>query len=668
LLTLRAVECLSRADLVLYDQLVPLQLLDHAPPAARRVCVSELHPCHPKRSPLINQALIDAARQGLRVVRLKGGDPFLFGRGGEEAEALHQAGIPFEVVPGVTAALGAAGCAGIPLTHRGEASAVAFVTGHEAPPPHGGGSPAIDWSALAHFPGTLVIYMGLVRLPRIAESLIEQGKNPATPAAAIHLGSTSCQRTVTAPLAELPAAAAAAGLQSPTLIVIGPVVAFRDRLAWFENRPLFGKHVLVTRPRDQAGELVRPLEELGATVSVLPLVEIRGLADFSALDAALDRLARYRWLVFTSANGVHAFLRRLRQRGKDLRALGGISLAVIGPATADALRSYHLEPDLVPEEYRSESLAAALRERVRGQRILLARADRGREVLREQLAEVAEVEQVAVYSQVDAGEGDPLGAKPGIREQLRSGEIEFVTLTSSNIATALLKHLDDATRCGIEQGRVRLVSISPVTSAAIRGFGLPVAAEATEYTTAGVIQALQDLVTKRGSAEILQGIPGQVAHDTAGDDPEDVHQPVDSTEGNSQDQVQQEQQQEQAGNPHGAPAQPFFHEQTFQHLTRTAFSEIGLAPVHSYLLSGNPFPDASHCSGSVNARHAASTGNSSWAAPNRGIFATDSSFRPFPSFLCQDRFPPFEPTPCCEGWLTDPSPLRGAGVGLFGLH
>src|SRR5262249_20136516 len=166
------------------------------------------------------------------------------------------------------------------------------------------------------------------------------------------------------------AAVEAAGLRSPTLIVIGPVVAFRERLAWFEQRPLFGKHVLVTRPRDQAGELVRPLEELGATVSVLPTVEIREVADYSAVDAALDRLSRYRWLVFTSSNGVHAFLRRLRQRGKDLRALGGISLAVIGPATADALRSYHLEPDLVPEEYRSESLAAALRERVRGQRVL----------------------------------------------------------------------------------------------------------------------------------------------------------------------------------------------------------------------------------------------------------------------------------------------------------
>ncbi len=491
LLTLRAVECLSRADLVLYDQLVPEAMLDHAPATARRVCVGELHPTHPERSPRINQLLIDSARQGLRVVRLKGGDPFLFGRGGEEAEALRQAGIPYEVVPGVTAALGAAACAGIPLTHRLESSGVALVTGHEQP---GKPEPAIDWSALARFPGTLVIYMGLVRLPQIVAALVSSAKDPTTPAAAIQRGSTSGQRTVTASLADLPAAVQAAGLSSPTLVIIGAVVAFRDRLAWFEDRPLFGKHVLVTRPRHQAGDLVRPLEELGATVSCLPLVEIRELADYSTLDAVLDRLARYRWLVFTSVNGVHAFLRRLRQRGKDLRALGGLSLAAIGPATADALRSYHLEPDLVPEEYRSESLAAALRERVRGQRVLLARADRGRELLREHLAEVAEVEQVAVYSQVDSAAGDPLAAQPLLRQQLQTGAIELITLTSSNIARALLRQLDEGVRRAIVEGRVQLVSISPVTSEAILALGLPVAAEATEYTMAGVVQALRRLV------------------------------------------------------------------------------------------------------------------------------------------------------------------------------
>ncbi len=485
LITVRAVQCLARADLVVYDQLVPARLLDHAPATARRLCVTALHEHHAQRSPLVIQTLIDAARQGLRVVRLKGGDPFLFGRGGEEAEALRQAGLSFEIVPGVTAALGAAACAGVPLTSRLAASAVALVTGHEEP---GKDEPLLDWNALARFPGTLVVYMGRQRLPAIVQSLLREGKDPATPAAAIQSGTTSSQRTVTAPLAELPAAVEAAGLQSPALFVIGAVVALRDRLQWFEHRPLFGKHVLVTRPARQAASMVQALEELGAAVSALPVVEIRELADHTAVDRVIDQLQRYQWLVFTSVNGVEAFLRRLRHQGRDLRALGSLKLAAIGPATAEALREHWLEPDLVPEEYRAESLAAALRERVRGQRVLLARADRGREVLREQLAAVAEVDQVAVYSQVDAD--SPLDANPVLRQQLRSGQIEYVTLTSSNIARALLRGLDEATRALVKQGTVKLVSISPVTSTAIRELGLPVAAEAREYTTAGVIEAL----------------------------------------------------------------------------------------------------------------------------------------------------------------------------------
>ena len=297
---------------------------------------------------------------GLRVVRLKGGDPFLFGRGGEEAEALRAAGLAYEVVPGVTAALGASACAGIPLTHRLEASAVALVTGHEQP---GKPESLLDWPGLSRFPGTLVVYMGLLRLPAIVGTLLQHGKDPNTPAAAIRWGTTSqptnrdslpwtsC-RTPCNPL----------GSALPTLVIIGPVVALRDRLAWFEQRPLFGRHVVVTRPREQAIDLVRPLEEMGATVSILPTVEILPLLDFSLLDQTLARLDAYDWLVFTSANGVKAFVKRLRHIGKDLRALGRLSLAAIGPVTAATLESYHLTPDLVPSEYRSESLAEALRE------------------------------------------------------------------------------------------------------------------------------------------------------------------------------------------------------------------------------------------------------------------------------------------------------------------
>ncbi|HZT82801.1 MAG TPA: uroporphyrinogen-III C-methyltransferase [Gemmataceae bacterium] len=482
LLTLRAAECLAEADFVLYDRLVPPRLLDFARPGAECVCVDTLAPTHPERGPHVHRTLIEAARQGKRVVRLKGGDPLLFGRGAEEAEALRQAGVPFEIVPGVTAALGAAACAGIPLTDRRLASAVAFVAGHESPGKPGS---ALDWPALARFPGTLVFYMGVTRLPDIARALLDHGMAPGTPAAVVHRATTAAQRTVEAPLAELPAAAEAAGAAAPSLVLVGPVVAARRHLAWFEQRPLFGKRVLVTRPRHQAGELVRRLERLGAEVSLLPAVEVRDPADWGPTDRALAALGQYQWVVFTSSNGVHALVRRLRQLGRDLRALGPVKVAAIGPATAEALRGYHLEPDLIPPEYRSESLAAALRERVAGQRVLLARADRGRELLRQELAAVAEVEQVAVYSQADAiDESSP------VLGQLRRGETEYVTLTSSNIARAVIQALGETGRALVGKGVIKLVSISPVTSADVRRQGLPVAAEATEYTAAGVVEAL----------------------------------------------------------------------------------------------------------------------------------------------------------------------------------
>ncbi len=301
---------------------------------------------------------------------------------------------------------------------------------------------------------------------------------------------TGRQRTVEAPLSGLAEAVEAAGLKAPAVLIIGATAALRPRLAWFEKRPLFGKRVLVTRPRHQAGDMVRRLEQLGAVVSVMPTVEVKPPADWGPVDRAIADLARCQWLVFTSANGVHFFLRRLRQIGRDVRALGPVKLAVIGPATADALREYHLEPDLIPPEYRSESLAAALKERAAGQRVLLARADRGRDLLRQELSAVAEVAQIAVYSQVDAAEIDL-----ELLEQINQGHIDYITLTSSKIAEALIRLLGPAARRRIRNGEVRLVSISPVTSAAIRKLDLPVAAEAAEYTTAKVVEALAALAT-----------------------------------------------------------------------------------------------------------------------------------------------------------------------------
>src|SRR5579862_8202736 len=303
LLTLRAVDCLRRADVVVYDHLVSPRMLDYAPLHAERICVTELGPCHVERIGPIQEKLIAAAREGKCVVRLKGGDPFLFGRGGEEAEALVDAGIPFEVVPGVTAALGVAACAGIPLTHRELASGVAIVTGHENPDKS---EPRLDWQNLARFQGTLVVYMGLGRLGAIAQTLIDHGKAGDTSAAVVASGTTGEQRTVVAPLTEIGEAVCSAGLTSPALVVIGPVVALRQRLAWFEQRPLFGRRILVCRPRAQAGELVQRLEELGAAVLSMPVVEIRPPADWRPVDAAIEHLAEFHWLVFTSVNGVHS--------------------------------------------------------------------------------------------------------------------------------------------------------------------------------------------------------------------------------------------------------------------------------------------------------------------------------------------------------------------------
>jgi len=380
LLTLRGLECLRRADLVLYDGLVNPLLLEHTSATTERTRRAG----EPGRRVLdqdqINERLIAAAREGRTVVRLKGGDPFLFGRGAEEAAALAAAGIEFEVVPGITAATAVAAYAGIPLTHRRLASAVVFVTGHEGPEKE---TPAVDYEALAGFPGTLVFYMGLHRLAEIAEALVSAGRNPDEPAAVISRGTLPAQRTITARLAELPAAAA--GLEPPSLIVVGDCVTERDQVAWFERRPLLGRSVGITRPAGQADEVIARVIELGAEPVLMPTIAIQPPDDTEAVNDVLGRLGEYDWIVFTSANGVAGLLGRLWDRGGDVRQLAGCRLAAIGSATAEALERYHLRADLVPGEYRAEALAAAMAGEVDGARVLWARASRGRDVLPERL-------------------------------------------------------------------------------------------------------------------------------------------------------------------------------------------------------------------------------------------------------------------------------------------
>lgn len=481
LITRAGAEALARAEVVVHDHLVHPRLLDLAPAGALRIFAGKRGGRLSIGQAEINDQLVEHARRGRRVVRLKGGDPYIFGRGAEEAEWLRRHGIPFRIIPGVTAAVGVTAYAGLPITHRADASAVAFVTGHNDPE---AADNRVDWPALARFPGTLVVYMGVTHLRAVCRVLIQLGKAPETPAAMVMAGTLAAQRTVDATLADLADRVEAAGLKPPALLIVGDVVRHRRDLDWFERLPLFGRRVLVTRPSGEADDSASSLEALGAEVLLAPTIAIRPLEDFGAVDSAIDRLATFDWLVFTSANGVRAFLDRLEALGRDLRALGQIHLAAIGPATATALRDYHLRADLVPESYRSEALAEALRSRVEGCRVLLARADRGRTVLKDELQAIADVEQVAVYRNVDA-ESLP----EGVDDRLRDGTVDWITATSSAMVERLHGLLPPEARARVGR-EVKLASLSPVTSAAARRLGWEIATEASVYTWDGLVAAL----------------------------------------------------------------------------------------------------------------------------------------------------------------------------------
>ncbi|MCS7021805.1 MAG: uroporphyrinogen-III C-methyltransferase [Gemmataceae bacterium] len=497
LLTVRAVELLQQADLIIYDQLVPERLLAVARPNADRVCVGDLPGRHADKTGPVLDLMIAAARSGRCVVRLKGGDPLIFGRGGEEIAALRQAGIAFEIVPGVTAALAAGAYLEIPLTHRRYASALALITGHECPEK---GEGRLNWQALAQFPGTLAIYMGINRLPQIVACLLEHGKSADTPAALVSHVSWATQRRIVCRLGELERVQQRAGIQPPALILIGEAVGQQVDQPWSERRPLFGQSVLVTRPAHQATTMIRRLERWGAVVYHWPALVIRPPADLTPMDTALDELAlgQWDWLVFTSANGVHGLLRRAWERGRDLRLFGSVRLAAIGPKTAETLQTYHLRADLVPErQFSSEGLAAALRPCVRGQRVLLARADQGRDVLPQALRDdVQKLKQITVYEQAP---GAP--PVPAVLDSLRHGAIRWVTLTSSNIARRFLEYCDAAIEQQIRQGKVGLVAISPETANVVRQAGLPVAAEANTFTEEGLLNALVDAVRNQGGSK-----------------------------------------------------------------------------------------------------------------------------------------------------------------------
>ncbi|HEV3007100.1 MAG TPA: uroporphyrinogen-III C-methyltransferase [Pirellulales bacterium] len=477
LITLRGVECLRRADVVLYDYLVNPRILEHLGPAAEAVCLGRHGRDRVLPQAEINERLLREARAGKTVVRLKAGDPAIFARLGDEIEALSGVGIVFEIVPGITAALACGSYAGIPLTEREAASAVALVTGRECSEKS---SPSLDYPALAAFPGTLVFYMGVTTAGHWTQALVAAGKPPATPAAIVRRCSWPDQLTIRTTLGSVADEIRLRQLRPPVLVVVGEVAAHDPGASWFTGRPLFGRRVLVTRPSEQTASLGERLCDLGADVLVQPAIEIGPPDDWAPVDGTLARLAEFDWLVFSSGNGVRYLLDRLCQQHGDLRRLGRVQLAAIGPGTAEALADYKLRPDTVPDEYRAEALAESLAVDAPGKRFLLARASRGREVLAEQLrAAGGQVEQVVVYTSRDVPVPDP-----EIASALTAGKIDWVTVTSSAIARSLSAMFGEQLRL------TRLASISPITSAVLRELGFEPAAEAAEYTMAGIVEAI----------------------------------------------------------------------------------------------------------------------------------------------------------------------------------
>jgi uroporphyrinogen III methyltransferase/synthase len=494
-MTARSLELIGSADAVFYDRLIPPGALDGAREEAELVYVGKApgRPSVPQEE--IGERLIEAARSGKSVVRLKGGDPFVFGRGGEEGEALRAAGVEFEVVPGVTAGVAATAYSGIPVTHRDDASAVAFVTGHEDPEKQ---ESAIDWEALARFPGTLVFYMGVKRLAANAAALIEAGRNAEEPAAAIERGTMDGQRTVVATLATLAEAVEHEGIGAPALIVIGPVVQRRESLAWLERRPLYGRRVVVTRARAQASGLAATLRSLGAEVVELPAIRIEPRIESETVRAAVDRIGEYALIVLTSPNAVGLLFEAMRAAGLDARALGGegsgadgnsgpVPVAAIGPGTARALTRVGVAADIVPENFVAESLVEPLAEvEVSGKRVLVARAAEARDVIPEHLDERgAEVDVVSLYETVrEEPSADAIEA---------AQSADYVTFTSSSTVRNLTEALGDRF-----PKAARIVSIGPVTSGAARAGGLEVHAEAERHDIEGLVAALLQDAAGRG--------------------------------------------------------------------------------------------------------------------------------------------------------------------------
>ncbi len=482
LLTLKARDILSSADCIVYDALANAGFLDFARPDAEKIYVGKIADQHALPQYKINALLIEKAKEGKNVARLKGGDPYIFGRGGEEAQELLQAGIRFVEVPGISSTIAAPAYAGIPLTHRDFASSVTIVTGHENPEKE---KSALDWPALARSASTLVFVMGMKNLPNIVRNLLDAGMDPATPAALVYRGTTPSQRSLVSTLANLPDDAKKQAFTNPSVIIVGAVCTLHDELNWFEQRPLFGRSVVVTRARAQASGLAHDLQELGAEVVQFPTIRIEDMPE-DALAQAVTRLAEYDYVICTSVNGVRKLWKSLREQGLDARALGSCKLAAIGPATAAELEAHGLYADIVPEKYVAEGVIAALQKcgSLKGARFLLPRAEKAREVLPDALREAgAVVDVIACYRTVP--EEAPCA---DILERIKQGKVDCVTFGSSSTVENFLSLVPAEVLK--QHPEVLLAAIGPVTAKTLAKYGLEAGLQPEDYTIPALVDEL----------------------------------------------------------------------------------------------------------------------------------------------------------------------------------
>ena len=488
LLTLRGKACLQEADVVLYDHLANPALLDYVSPEAERIYVGRRGCGTYRPQDEINQLMLEKVREGKCVVRLKGGDPFVFGRGGEEAEWIVEHQVPFEVVPGVTSAVAVPAYAGIPVTHRTLASTVAFITGHEDPNKE---ETVLEWPRFAAADGTLVFLMGVKNLSMIVSRLIEEGKSVDTPVALVRWGTYAKQRTVVGTLRDIVDRAKAADMRPPTVVVVGEVVRLREQLNWFETQPLFGKRVLVTRAKTQASELSDLIRAQGGEPIECPTIDFVPPDDWAEVDEAIEQLATYQWLVLTSVNGVKAFMQRLWHHGHDARALAGLQICCIGPRTAEEVRRFGIDADLVPETFQAEGLIDVLkRAGVSGQRVLLARAAQAREVLPEELERSgAFVRVVKVYKTVV-----PVIKRERVQQLFREHSIDVVTFASSSTVRNFSQLFDGAHDLKKRLNGTIIASIGPITAKTIRETGLDVHVMAAQNTIPALVQSLVDYI------------------------------------------------------------------------------------------------------------------------------------------------------------------------------